>query len=85
MAKVIVYSKNYCSYCERAKSLLSSKNVPFEEVNIENDPDLMREVMTRSGMRTVPQIFVDDEPIGGYQELAALDRSGKLDDWASGD
>lgn len=79
MAKVVVYTTEYCPYCVRAKALLQRKGVPFEEIDVGND-DAQREYMIRaSGRRTVPQIFIDGNPVGGYDELAALDRQGDLD------
>lgn len=78
MAKVTVYSKDYCPYCVRAKKLLESKGVPFEEVMVE-DPALFAELKKKSGMLTVPQIFIDDKLIGGFQELAELESQGQLD------
>ena len=80
MAKVVIYSKTYCPYCDRAKNLFQSKNQPFEEIcftdkNIEDFQKLQKQ----TGMRTVPQIFIDDKFIGGFQELANLDDQGQLD------
>jgi glutaredoxin 3 len=79
MAKVIIYSKTYCPYCDRAKNLLDSKGVSYEERNIENKPDEMKALMEKTGMRTVPQIFIDDNLVGGFDDLNALDKAGKLD------
>lgn len=79
MAKVVIYSKDHCSYCVRAKNLLKSKGVAFEEHNIENKPEEMKALMERTGMRTVPQIFIDDKLIGGFDDMNALDKDGKLD------
>lgn len=78
-AKVVVYTKDYCPYCVRAKQLLQSKNVAFEEVHLENKPDEFEALKKRSGLMTVPQIFINDKLIGGFTDLAALDREGKLD------
>jgi glutaredoxin 3 len=60
--------------------LLQKKGIPFEEVDLSRDPALRQEIVRRSGRRTVPQIFFDDEPIGGFEELAALAESGQLDE-----
>lgn len=79
MAKVVIYSKNYCPYCDRAKNLLKTKGVSFEEHNIENKPEEMKALMEKTGMRTVPQIFIDDKLIGGFDDMNALDKEGKLD------
>jgi len=79
MPKVVVYSTNVCPYCVRAKSLLRRKGVKFEELNINQDRDLMTEMMERSQRRTVPQIFIDDFHVGGYDDMAELDSEGRLD------
>lgn len=79
MAKVVVYSKNHCPYCDRAKSLLKSKGVSFEELNIENKPEEIKALMEKTGMRTFPQIFINDNLIGGFDDMNALDKAGKLD------
>lgn len=79
MAKVIVYSKEQCPYCRMAKDLLSAKKVAFEEIRVDLDADKLEEMLRLSNRRTVPQIFINDQPIGGYDDLAALAKSGKLD------
>jgi len=66
--KVVVYSKNNCGYCTMAKSLLNSKNIAFEEINIEEKPEA-REYVISEGHRTMPQIYIDDKSIGGYDAL----------------
>jgi glutaredoxin 3 len=82
MARIILYSTQYCGYCRAAKQLLQRKGLEFEEIDVAFDPDLRAEMVQRAnGMRTVPQIFIHGRHVGGYQELAALDREGKLDDW----
>ena len=80
MPKVILYTKNYCAFCRHAKALLTSKGVEFEEINIEYDEPLQEEVKRKSGRWTVPQIFVDGNSLGGYQEIQALDSRGELDE-----
>lgn len=80
MAKILIYTTNYCPYCVRAKDLLKSKNLEFTELNIENDDRLREEMMQKSGRRTVPQIFINDVAIGGCDDLYALNRSGQLDE-----
>lgn len=80
MAKVEVYSSMFCPFCFRAKALLEKKGVEFIEHNVDMDGKLRAAMRERAdGRHTVPQIFIDDEGIGGSDELAALDRSGKLD------
>jgi len=79
MPKVVMYTTGMCPYCVRAKMLLANKGVQVEEVRIEGDQALMREMMERSQRRTVPQIFIDDFHVGGYDDLAALDARGELD------
>ena len=79
MAKVVIYTTNYCPYCFRAKALLLSKEVEFEEVDVTDDPDRRTEMERRSGRRTVPQIFIDGQPIGGYDDARRLDAIGELD------
>lgn len=80
MARVEVYSTMFCPYCARAKSLLAKKGVAFENIDIIENGARRDEMIERAGGRTsVPQIFIDGEHIGGSDELAALDRAGKLD------
>jgi len=79
MAQVTVYSKTYCPFCVRAKKLLESKGVSFEEIMVDDQPELFNELKKKSGMMTVPQIFINDQLIGGYTELAELNEAGELD------
>ena len=79
MPKVQVYSKQQCAYCVRAKALLTKKGVTFEEIDVEQDDAKRAWLVEASGQRTVPQIFVDGRPLGGFTDLDALDRQGKLD------
>lgn len=79
MAKVIVYTTDYCPYCVRAKALLRHKGVAFEEVDVGADDVLRDKMVAESGRRTVPQIFIDGRPIGGFDELNALEQNGELD------
>jgi len=74
-----IYSKEWCPYCAKAKTLLNSKGLDYREIDVTNDLTLQREMVKRSGMRSVPQIFVDGESIGGYDGLASLNASGELD------
>jgi glutaredoxin 3 len=80
VAKVEVYSTSYCPYCMRAKALLRSKGVAFEEIDVTNDPALRAKmVKLAGGRRTVPEIFINGEIIGGCDELYALELNGELD------
>ena len=80
MKRVLVYSSMICPYCVMAKRLLSRKGVKYEEVLVDVECGRRSEMLQRSGgRRTVPQIFVGEHHVGGYDELAALDRAGKLD------
>lgn len=80
MAKVEIYTKFTCPYCYRAKSLLSKKGVEFDETEVSMGGEPKAEMIRRAGGRsTVPQIFIDGQHIGGSDDLAALDRAGKLD------
>jgi len=79
MSRVILYSKNYCSFCGRAKAFLHSKNIEFEEIDVTDDGRLQEKMQRLSGRRTVPQIFIDEMPVGGFEELKELDTEGELD------
>lgn len=80
MAKVEIYTKFTCGYCFRAKTLLENKGVAFAETDISMDPAKREEMIQRSGGRTtVPQIFINDQHIGGSDDLASLEHAGKLD------
>jgi glutaredoxin 3 len=76
---VTVYVSDWCPYCQRAKALLTQKNVDFSEINVEDDAKLREEMIARSNRRTVPQIFIGDTHVGGCDDLFELDRSGELD------
>jgi len=78
MARVEIYTTPVCPYCVRAKRLLQARGIPYEEFDVANDPELRDDVIQRSGRRTVPQIFIDGDAIGGFDELAELDASGEL-------
>lgn len=81
MKKVVVYTAPSCPYCVRAKQLLGSKGIPFEEIFVSwEDEKAWIEMEKRSGMKTVPQIYIDDKLVGGFTDLYALDQSGKLQD-----
>jgi glutaredoxin 3 len=80
VAKVEVYTTSYCPYCIRAKSLLKTKGVSFEEIDVTDDPQAReRMVQLSGGRRTVPEIFINGRIVGGYDELRALETQGKLD------
>lgn len=79
MAEVKIYTKDNCPYCRMAKELLSSRQINFEEIRIDLDPAKQDEMIKLSNRRSVPQIFINNQSIGGYDDLAALTRSGKLD------
>ncbi len=79
MPEVVVYTTAICPYCVRAKRLLAKKGVDFEEVRIDHDHARMVEMIERSRRRTVPQIFIGNHHVGGYDDLAALDAFGRLD------
>ena len=80
MAEVKIYSTSVCPYCIRAKQLLERKGVAYTEVNLSNeDPQVRLDLMQRTNHRTVPQIFINDQFIGGFDQLYALEREGKLD------
>ncbi|MCJ7462382.1 glutaredoxin 3 [Candidatus Palibaumannia cicadellinicola] len=79
MAKIEIYTKFSCPYCHRAKALLTSKQLPFQEIKIDGKFDLREEMIKRSGRTTVPQIFINSEHIGGFDDLCDLDTCGGLD------
>jgi len=79
MADVKVYSKKSCPFCVRAKALLDRKGVVYQEIDAEHDDALRAWLVETTGQRTVPQIFVGDRSLGGFSDIDALDREGKLD------
>ena len=80
MAQVEIYTTGWCPYCARAKSVLQQKGVAFEEISLDEEPGRRAEMVRRAqGGRTVPQIFIDGEHIGGCDDMVALDRKGLLD------
>lgn len=78
MSDIRMYTTRWCGYCFRAKSLLESRGFRYEEIEVDDDPRFREELLALTGGFTVPQIVVDGRPIGGYKELAALVRAGKL-------
>lgn len=79
MNKVEIYTKTYCPYCKRAKALLDSKGVDYKEYEISTSQVLQQQMRDRSSRRTVPQVFINDQHIGGSDDLAVANRSGRLD------
>lgn len=79
MTEIIIYTTNYCPYCVRAKDLLKRKGQPFTEINVEDDDAREAMIAKAGGRRTVPQIFINGTHVGGYDDMAALDKAGKLD------
>jgi glutaredoxin 3 len=79
MPEIVIYSTAMCPYCVRAKMLLQRKGMQWEEKRIDLDHDLMSEMLQRSKRRTVPQIFIDDHHVGGFDDMANLDAMGRLD------
>jgi glutaredoxin 3 len=80
MAEVTLYTRKMCGYCSAARSLLDRKGVAYTELDATFDPGLRQEMMQRSGRYTFPQIFVGEVHVGGFDDLAALEREGRLDD-----
>ncbi|MBA1427957.1 glutaredoxin 3 [Pseudomonas fluorescens] len=79
MSQVVVYSSDYCPYCIRAKQLLQSKKVAFEEIKVDGKPQVRAEMAQKAGRTSVPQIWIGARHIGGCDDLMALERAGKLD------
>ncbi len=79
MAQVTIYTSSYCPYCTSAKALLRSKKIKFDEIDVTSDPRGREEMERLSQRRTVPQIFIDGKPIGGYDDARRLDAKGELD------
>ncbi|MGH8416578.1 MAG: glutaredoxin 3 [Pseudomonas sp.] len=79
MADVVVYSSDYCPYCSRAKYLLQSKKVDFEEIKVDGKPQIRAEMTKKAGRTSVPQIWIGSVHVGGCDDLFALERAGKLD------
>lgn len=78
MAEVIVYTTDFCSYCATAKKLLAKREIPYEEINLARDPDGREQLAQKTGMITFPQIVIDGETLGGFDQLLAADRDGRL-------
>ncbi len=79
MQPVRIYTTDYCPYCRNAKALLDRKGVPYEEIDVTGDDEARAKLTQQTGMRTVPQIFVGEKLVGGFSDLDALEKAGKLD------
>jgi glutaredoxin 3 len=78
MPQIRMYTTSWCGFCVRAKALLESLGLPYEEIPVDDEPGFREKLLSLTGGYTVPQIVIDGRPIGGYQELAGLARSGRL-------
>jgi glutaredoxin 3 len=78
-ANVTIYTTAYCGYCMQAKRLLTQKSVPYTEIDVGDRPDIRSWLVQESGQRTVPQVFINGASVGGFTDIAALDRKGALD------
>ena len=77
---IIIYTGPMCPYCDKAKALLQSKELEYKEIYVGDDPDIMMEMIDKAnGRRSVPQIFIKDNHVGGFDDLYAIDKSGELD------
>jgi glutaredoxin 3 len=79
MAHVKMYTRKWCGYCTAAQNLLETKGIPYEHIDATGDQETRAWLVKATGRSTVPQIFIDGKPIGGYDDLRALDRRGELD------
>jgi glutaredoxin 3 len=79
MPRIQMYTTRWCGYCVRAKALLDSRGLAYEEISLDDDPAFRQRLLDRTGGWTVPQILIDGRPIGGYTELWQLDRGGELE------
>lgn len=85
MAKILMYMTEWCPYCRRAEQLFRTKGVEdIQRIRVDLEPERRQEMMEKSGRRTVPQIWIGETHVGGYDDLAALDRAGKLDSMLAG-
>ena len=80
MKKVVIYSTRICPYCVRAKNFFKKKNIDYTEIMIDQDPSLIKEMGEKSGRQSVPQIFIDNYHVGGFDDLIEHDMDGKLED-----
>ena len=79
-----MYTTDPCSFCTRAKQLLTQRGLTFDEINLAKDPEGRAQLVERTGMMSFPQVIIDDEPVGGFMELVQLDRNGLLRQLAAG-
>ena len=82
-APVVLYSTRFCPYCVAARDLLQGRKISYTDIPVDGQPELRREMMERSGRHTVPQIWVGEHHVGGYDDLALLERRGRLDELLS--
>jgi glutaredoxin 3 len=78
--KIVIYSGRFCGYCTAAERLFQSKNAKYELIKVDEDQDKFDHMMKITGRRTIPQIFIDEFHVGGFDDLSALNQSGKLDE-----
>ena len=78
--KILIYSGRFCGYCVAAERLFKSKNAEYELIKVDEDPAMFDHMMEITGRRTIPQIFINDYHVGGFDDLTALNQSGKLDE-----
>jgi glutaredoxin 3 len=83
MPRVTVYTTEPCGYCRTAKALLQKRGIAYEEINLAKDPSGRAELVRMTGMMTFPQVVIEGQPIGGYQELVQADRAGRLSELAA--
>ena len=79
MAKIVMYTTQWCGYCSAARQLLTRKGQRWDEIDVESEPQRRAEMVERSGRRTVPQIWIGERHVGGFDDLDALEKSGQLD------
>jgi glutaredoxin 3 len=79
MAKIIIYTRASCAYCTHAKHLLDQKGLPYTEIRVDLNPNMLDEMIKLTGHKMIPQILINGEPIGGFDDLYALETSGRLD------
>ena len=80
MPKILIYTKSYCPYCDYAKDLLNNKGLEFTEIDVEHNTENLKTMLEKAnGLRTVPQIFIGETHVGGFDNLSELNKSGKLD------
>ncbi len=79
MTTILIYSGNFCSYCTMAKRLLDKKGLTYTEINVDGKPELRQEMMHKTKRRTIPQIYIGEHHVGGFDELYALEKRGELD------